>query len=151
MEQTAAGIQSALSGHWNGQFIQESTNRQQDSAVMCGLYVGCASAKQPFAAAAAALLSCVAKRSYNNDNFFGPSDGKVASTINTLSQARAMGRALHARSPLPPRMRVFAQTFNQAYAINQADTNAGVPGVLLGRYPVRRPPCRLRAGRERPC
>ena len=48
---------------------------------------------------------------YNNDGVYGPTDEKVAATVA-----------------------VYNDLFNNAYPINPADTAAGVPGVLYGRY-----------------
>ena len=59
---TAQAINATIMGHWNGNFIFESTNRKEDSAVILGLNNG-----------------------YSNDNFLAPTDPMVTSTINTLN------------------------------------------------------------------
>jgi len=60
--QTGNAINSTLMNHWNGQYVQESNNRQQDACVMNAFNVA-----------------------YDEDGFFGPLDGKCAATINVLN------------------------------------------------------------------
>jgi glucoamylase len=87
--QQAASTIGDLGHHFNGQYVFESTNRMQDSAVIAAFNVG-----------------------YNFDGVYGPTDSRVAATISVLSAI-----------------------FNQSYPINSADTNNGIPGILIGRYP----------------
>jgi glucoamylase len=84
----ANAIASTIGVHWNGQFVYESTNRQEDSIVACAFNNG-----------------------YLGDGVFAPSSLEVAGTLDTLSK-------------------LFASTLY----VNQVDSGAGVPGVLLGRY-----------------
>jgi glucoamylase len=83
-------INSTLyASHYNGAYIQESSNRQKDAAVVCGLNSGF----------------------WSGDNLFAPTSIEVANTIKTLNSL-----------------------FCSSYAINTADSQNGVPGVLYGRY-----------------
>lgn len=59
--QAAANIQPTCLNHWNGQFVYESTNRQEDTAVLLAFNTG-----------------------YLNDDFFAPSSSYVAGTISVL-------------------------------------------------------------------
>ena len=59
---TAQAINATLINHWNGNFVYESTNREQDSAVIMAFNEG-----------------------YSNDGFFAPTDPMVTATINTLN------------------------------------------------------------------
>eukprot|EP00339_Tiarina_fusa_P018567 CAMPEP_0117057448 /NCGR_PEP_ID=MMETSP0472-20121206/39891_1 /TAXON_ID=693140 ORGANISM="Tiarina fusus, Strain LIS" /NCGR_SAMPLE_ID=MMETSP0472 /ASSEMBLY_ACC=CAM_ASM_000603 /LENGTH=403 /DNA_ID=CAMNT_0004774353 /DNA_START=253 /DNA_END=1461 /DNA_ORIENTATION=+ len=60
--QTAQAINSTLLNHWNGEFIFESTNREEDAAVILAFNDG-----------------------YSDDGFLSPTDPKVLGTINTLN------------------------------------------------------------------
>eukprot|EP01095_Lingulamoeba_sp_RSL-Kostka_P007054 TRINITY_DN2226_c0_g1_i1.p1 TRINITY_DN2226_c0_g1~~TRINITY_DN2226_c0_g1_i1.p1 ORF type:complete len:530 (-),score=189.50 TRINITY_DN2226_c0_g1_i1:146-1714(-) len=84
----AQQVNSTLPNHYNGHFVYESTNREEDAAVICAFNDG-----------------------YSKDGLFGPTDYRVANTIDTLNN-------------------LFYNTF----PINKQDTNKGVPGVLYGRY-----------------
>lgn len=59
----AAAINATLSAHYNGQFVYESTNRQEDSAVIIAFTVG-----------------------YLNDGVFAPDSQEVAGTLLTLAE-----------------------------------------------------------------
>ena len=85
---TAQQINSTLINHYNGQYVFESTNRQQDACVICAFNDG-----------------------YTRDGLYSATDYRVSGTINTLNNL-----------------------FNNAFPINNIDTNNGVPGVLYGRY-----------------
>lgn len=87
-ESIAQQINATLANHWNGNFVFESTNREEDSAVIMAFNEG-----------------------YSNDGYFAPTDPEVTATINT-----------------------FNTYFYFAYPINIADSEAGVPGILYGRY-----------------
>lgn len=86
-----AQVASALMGHWNGQYLIESTNRPLDGATLAALNDGVADDQQ---------------------SPFTPTSEYVAGTVTALVNA-----------------------FCDAYPINDGDTRAGVPGVLIGRYP----------------
>ena len=58
----ANAINQTLIKHWNGEYIYESTNRPEDSAVILAFNNG-----------------------YSNDGFLGPTDPRVTATINTLN------------------------------------------------------------------
>lgn len=60
--QTANAINSTLMNHWNGNFIFESTNREEDAAVILAFNNG-----------------------YSDDGFLSPTDPKVIATIDTLN------------------------------------------------------------------
>lgn len=85
---TANAINATLINHWNGEFIFESTNREEDAAVILGFNNG-----------------------YSDDGFLSPTDPRVTATINTLNTL-----------------------FYFSFPINTADSEAGVPGILYGRY-----------------
>eukprot|EP01094_Clydonella_sp_ATCC50884_P027108 TRINITY_DN7654_c0_g1_i1.p1 TRINITY_DN7654_c0_g1~~TRINITY_DN7654_c0_g1_i1.p1 ORF type:complete len:425 (-),score=122.80 TRINITY_DN7654_c0_g1_i1:79-1215(-) len=59
---TASAINDTLPSHYNGQYVFESTNREQDAAVINGFNVG-----------------------YANDGMFAPTSKEVAGTIQTLN------------------------------------------------------------------
>lgn len=59
---TANAINATIMNHWNGEFIFESTNREEDAAVILGFNNG-----------------------YSDDGFLSPTDPKVIATINTLN------------------------------------------------------------------
>jgi len=60
--QTAQAINATIMNHWNGNFVFESTNREEDSAVIMAFNEG-----------------------YSNDGFMAPTDPMVTATINTLN------------------------------------------------------------------
>lgn len=88
---TAAAINSTLySSHYASGFVQESTGRQKDGAVIVGFNDGYV----------------------EDDGMFAPTSIEVANTVKSYNLA-----------------------FCSEWAINTADTAAGLPGILYGRYP----------------
>lgn len=61
-ESVAQQINATLANHWNGNFVFESTNREEDSAVIMAFNEG-----------------------YSNDGYFAPTDPEVTATINTFN------------------------------------------------------------------
>jgi len=61
-QSTAQSINQTLAAHWNGEFVFESTNREEDSAVIMAFNEG-----------------------YSNDGYFAPTDPEVTATINTFN------------------------------------------------------------------
>lgn len=89
--QASSIVNATLMGHWNGQFIIESTNRPMDGAVLAAL-----------------------NEAYQDDLniVFTPTSSYVASTITATINAMC-----------------------SEFPINNIDSAAGIPGVLIGRYP----------------
>jgi glucoamylase len=85
---SAAGdIKNAVTKHWNGTYLYESTNRPKDGSTIHASYTF-------------------------GEYIYQPTSSEVASTIKYLTE-------------------VFCEIF----PINDTDTKAGIPGVLIGRYP----------------
>ncbi len=83
----ASNILESVRGHYTNGYIYESTNRQQDGAVIHSIATF-------------------------GEFLYGPTSSEAADTI-----------------------KVYAKTFCDEYPINREEIAAGIPGILIGRYP----------------
>ena len=121
----ASQIQSTILNHYNGQYVYESTNREKDTAVICGFNVMLFSFLffsflffsflfLYYLLIFLFLLSYLplfSQDGYLNDGFLAPTDYRVSGTISTLNDV-----------------------FNSMFPINGKDTRDGYGGILYGRY-----------------